>query len=74
MGGIYICAKSQLIRYSSYYCTSVWHCSHFKCITNALLPRACDSSAKSEIHSTDFIFDFLVPLPLCSPLECPQCL
>lgn len=38
MGEIYICAKSQLISYSSYYCMSVWHCSHLQCIINALPP------------------------------------
>lgn len=65
--------------YSSYYCTSMWHCSHFKCIINTLPPRARASSAKSAIHSLDFIFDFLVLLPLRSRVaichfERPQCL
>lgn len=79
MGGIYVCAKSQLLSYSSYYCTGVWHWSRFKCVINAWAPGAQASSAKSETHHQDFIFDFLVPLPLYSCLaichsECPQSL
>lgn len=59
-----------------YYCISVWHCSHFKCIIKISCPLRLVIYADSLKSSLVFIFDFLV-LHLCSHLviccfECPR--
>lgn len=75
---MYICAKSQLMSYSSSYCMCValvtFSMHHYQ-----LPPWAGASLAQSEIHTLDFIFDCLAPLPWCSLVvvchcQCPQCL